>query len=76
MVRADNGRAVEVAWAIERDHHPVAVGVETVEVIPGDAPPSGLAALAAQLRACAEAYVRQTHARPAPARPNAAVAHP
>src|SRR6185312_14557901 len=65
LVRADDGRHVQVAWAIERDHHPVAVGVETVEVAAGDVDPSGSPdALAAQVRACASAYARQTHARP------------
>jgi hypothetical protein len=77
MVRADDGRQVQVAWAIERDHHPVAVGVETVEVIAGEVMPvRSRTALAAQVRACAVAYARRTHARPTPARRNAAVAHP
>jgi hypothetical protein len=77
LVRADDGRQVQVAWAIERDHHPVAVGVETVEVVAGEATGSGgLTALAAQVRACAASYARQTHARPAIPRRNAAAAHP
>ncbi|HVV45384.1 MAG TPA: hypothetical protein VHC72_09260 [Bryobacteraceae bacterium] len=77
LVRADDGRSVQVAWAIERDHHPVAVGIETVELAAGEATPAGsLTALPAQVRACAEAYARQTHARPALPRRNAAVAHP
>jgi hypothetical protein len=77
LVRADDGRQVQVAWAIERDHHPVAVGVETVEVVAGEVTPArSPTALAAQLRACAAAYTRQTHARPAIPRRNAAVAHP
>jgi len=77
LVRADNGRVVEVAWAIERDHHPVAVGMEMVEVMPGEILPAGrLTPLAAQVRACAEAYARQTHARPVLPRGNAVAAHP
>jgi hypothetical protein len=77
MVRADDGRQVQVAWAIERDHHPVAVGVETVDIIAGETTPAGgLTVLMAQVRACAEAYARQTHGRPTLPRRNAAVAHP
>ncbi|HVW09992.1 MAG TPA: hypothetical protein VHC90_15490 [Bryobacteraceae bacterium] len=77
LVRADNGRVIEVAWAIERDHHPVAVGVEKVEIISGEtALPAGQTTFAAQVRACAQAYARQTHARPAVSRPNATAAHP
>ncbi|HEY4087301.1 MAG TPA: hypothetical protein VGM43_15250 [Bryobacteraceae bacterium] len=77
MVRADDGCQVQVAWAIERDHHPVAVGVETVEVVAGEAAPlsGSVTALAAQIRACAAAYARQTHARPALPRRTAAAAH-
>jgi len=77
LVRADDGRSVQVAWAMERDHHPVAVGVETVEVVAGEITPSGtLTALAAQVRACAASYARQTHARPVLPRRNVAAAHP
>jgi hypothetical protein len=77
LVRADNGRVVEIAWAIERDHHPVAVGIEMVEIAAGGiTPPGSLMPLAAQVRACAEAYARQTHARPALPRRNAVAAHP
>jgi hypothetical protein len=76
LVRGDNGRAVEVAWSIERNHHPVAVGVETVEIVPGETAPAGsLTALAAQVRACAEAYARQTHARPVFPGRNSTAAH-
>lgn len=77
MVRADDGCNVQVAWAIERDHHPVAVGVESVEVVAGEAIPTGdETALAAQIRACAISYARQTHRRPVLPRPNTAAAHP
>ncbi|HEU5022546.1 MAG TPA: hypothetical protein VFT60_11665 [Bryobacteraceae bacterium] len=77
LVRADDGRQVQVAWSIERDHHPVAVGVESVEVVAGEATSSGnLTALAAQVRACASSYARQTLARPALPRRNAVAAHP
>ncbi len=76
LVRADDGLSVQVAWAIERDHHPVAVGVETVEVVAGEINPAGsLTALAAQVRACAATYARQTHRRPGPPPQNAAAAH-
>jgi len=77
LVRADDGRSVQVAWAIERDHHPVAVGVETIQVVAGETTPSASpTALLAQVRACAASYVRQTHRRPPPPRPGAAAAHP
>jgi hypothetical protein len=77
LVRADDGLKVQVAWSIERDHHPVAVGVETVEVVDGETTSSGsLTALGAQVRACAASYARQTRARPAAPRRNAAAAHP
>jgi hypothetical protein len=77
LVRAENGHAVEVAWAMERDHHPVAVGVEMVEIVPGETSPERcISPLNAQVRACAESYTRQTHAGPVLPRPNAAVAHP
>lgn len=77
LVHADDGRSVQVAWAVERDHHPVAVGVETVEVVAGEtAPAGGETALAAQVRACAASYARQTHRRPVPPRPNVVAAHP
>ena|SRR3569833_2327473 len=76
LVCADDGRFVQVAWAIERDHHPVAVGRETVEVVAGEAtPPGSPTALAAQVRACAASYARQTHGRPVLPRQNAAAAH-
>lgn len=77
LVRGDNGHAVEVAWAMERDHHPVAVGIEMVGVVTGETSPERrISPLAAQVRACAESYIRQTQARPVLPRRNAAVAHP
>jgi hypothetical protein len=77
LVRADDGRQVQVAWSIERDHRPVAVGIETVEVVAGETTPAGnLTALAAQVRACAASYARQTHRRPVLPRRNTAAAHP
>lgn len=62
LVRGERGSLVEIAWAVERDHHPVAVGVMEVEtdgagVGAGDA-------LALQVFACASAYARQVHGRP------------
>jgi hypothetical protein len=61
MVRAERGGVVEIAWAVERNHHPVAVGVAQVGVnqveIATDAIPVG-DVLARQARACATAYRR------------------
>jgi uncharacterized Zn-binding protein involved in type VI secretion len=77
LVRADDGCKVQVAWAIERDHHPVAVGVETVEIGGVETTRAGnLTTLGAQIRACAETYARQTHRRPPLPRRNSAAAHP
>ena len=73
LVRADDGQAVEVAWSVERDHHPVAVGVESVQI--GVDGPAATAFLS-QVRACASSYVRQIHSRPAFPGPTALTAHP
>ena len=66
LVRGERGSLVQVAWALERDHHPVAVGV--IEVGVTDVETSGESmsagdALALQAFACASAYVRQVHRR-------------
>lgn len=73
LVRADDGRTVEVAWSTERNHHPVAVGVERVELNAGD--PSDVP-LKAQVQACAAAYARKTQARPAFVGQTVVAAHP
>jgi len=57
MVRAASGSTVQVAWAVERNHHPVAVGLMEIET--GLAPGEDL--LARQAHACARSYVRRTH---------------
>jgi hypothetical protein len=56
MVRAAHGSIVDISWAVERNHHPVAVGRMEIETIlePGDD------LLARQAHACARAYMRQT----------------
>jgi hypothetical protein len=57
MVRSDDGIDIEVAWAGERNHHPVAVGALRLSrpfATPAATP------LERQARACAEAYLRQT----------------
>ena len=41
LVRGERGNVVEIAWSVERDHHPVAVGIIEIEAgscSPGDAP--------------------------------------
>jgi hypothetical protein len=63
---------VEIAWSIERNHHPVAVGrldVETSEEPSGDV-------LAQQAYACAMAYLRKTQGAPLSVRQIAITAHP
>ena len=56
MVRDARGGIVEIAWAVERNHHPVAVGRMEIETkfAPGDD------LVAGQARACAMSYLRQT----------------
>jgi hypothetical protein len=69
MVRAENGNVVEIAWAVERDHHPVAVGVSQIDTADFDtadvdiASAKGAGVLARQAWACAAAYKRQTGTR-------------
>ena len=62
LVRGARGSIVEIAWSIERDHHPVAVGnmeIETAEIGIGPAD-----TLTCQAKACAAAYLRQSHSHP------------
>jgi hypothetical protein len=56
MVRAAHGSMVDIAWAVERNHHPVAVGCMEIETT--FAPGADL--LARQAHACARSYMRQT----------------
>ena len=54
LIKADRDGVIEIAWASERDHHPVAVGTLLLTEAPGDNEP-----LERQARACAAAYLRQ-----------------
>lgn len=74
MVRAARGHVVEIAWALERNHHPVAVG--TIEIDTGLTPSGTGDVLARQAYACASAYVRQLPGRPVYVRQIATTAHP
>jgi hypothetical protein len=56
LVKADRGGTVEVAWSLERHHHPVAVGTLQVAVGATDA---AAAPLELQARACAASYLRR-----------------
>jgi hypothetical protein len=64
MVRAAHGSIVDIAWAVERNHHPVAVGHLEIETTFA----AGDDLLARQAHACATSYMRQT--------PIAVAAHP
>ena len=57
MVRADRGNVVEIAWAVERNHHPVAVG--NMEIEPGLPAEPAADVLTRQAHACAAAYARE-----------------
>jgi hypothetical protein len=72
MVSGAAGSTVTIAWAVERNHHPVAVGFTEIET--GLAPAEDL--LARQAHACARAYVRRTHAGAENAGQIAVTAHP
>jgi hypothetical protein len=56
LIKADRDGVVEVAWASERDHHPVAVGI--LQITAADA---GDEPLERQARACVAVYLRQRH---------------
>jgi hypothetical protein len=56
LVTADRGAIIEVAWSLERDHHPVGVGTLQVAV-DERAVPAG--PLEFQARACATSYLRR-----------------
>ncbi len=58
LVQAEGDGWIEVAWATERDHHPVAVGTLRVET-GGGAGAAGTEPLERQARAFASAYLRQ-----------------
>ncbi|HVW87015.1 MAG TPA: hypothetical protein VHB50_20150 [Bryobacteraceae bacterium] len=54
MIRSDRDGVIEVAWALERDHHPIAVGrISFSEETPPSAEP-----LEHQARSCVSAYLR------------------
>jgi hypothetical protein len=56
LVISDTGGSIEIAWASERDHHPIAVGKLRFKHEPEVA--SG--PLEHQARACAQAYLHRT----------------
>ena len=57
MVRSECGNVVEIAWAVERNHHPVAVG--NMEIEPGLPAEPAADVLTRQAHACAAAYARE-----------------
>jgi len=56
LVRSDDGAYIEIAWASEFNHHPLAVG--TLRIAHGPAPAS--TPLEHQARACAATYLHRT----------------
>ena len=54
LVQGENGGLVRIAWATDRNHHPVATGTAEVSTDQTE-PESG--PLTAQLRACATVYL-------------------
>jgi hypothetical protein len=56
LVRSEDGISIEIAWATELNHHPVAVGSLRV---PRTLPPAARP-LEHQARACAAAYLHRT----------------
>jgi hypothetical protein len=54
LIKSDHDGVIEIAWASERDHHPVAVGtLQVTDATDANQP------LERQARACAAAYRRQ-----------------
>lgn len=74
LVRGARGSIVEISWAVERNHHPVAVG--SVEIDTGPAAEPAGDALARQAYACAAAYSRHSHNGQAFVGQTATAAHP
>lgn len=58
MIRAAQGSVVEIAWALERNHHPVAVG--RMEIDTAGYRTADEDTLTCQAGACARAYMRQS----------------
>jgi len=56
LVRSDDGAAIEIAWASEFNHHPVAVGTLRIS----RSLPAVSTTLEHQARACAAAYLHRT----------------
>lgn len=56
LVRSDDGASIEVAWAAELNHHPLAVGTLRIPYQPG--PP--VDDLERQAQECARRYLLQT----------------
>jgi hypothetical protein len=56
LVRSDDGSSIEVAWATERNHHPIAVGTLHIGRVPNRA----VGPLEHQARVCAQAYLYRT----------------
>jgi hypothetical protein len=60
LIKRASGNAIEVAWSLERNHHPVSVGIS---IVPRAATPTE-DALELQARAYAASYLRQGQKSP------------
>jgi hypothetical protein len=56
LVCSDEGGSIEIAWASEHNHHPIAVGTLRLD----HALSQAAGPLDHQARACAQSYLRQT----------------
>ena len=65
LVKSDSGSLVEIAWAVERNHHPIATGTIEIAVDPTGLlakKPAATEPLEWQAHACAASYLRRTRA--------------
>jgi hypothetical protein len=79
LVTGEHFGIVDIAWSIERNHHPVAVGrfaVDTLAVDAGSLPTTKVPTLERQAQACAAAYARQSRTTVTSAGRIPAAAHP
>jgi hypothetical protein len=59
LVQSDRAGVIEIAWAIEKNHHPVAVGTLQIDSAPQPSLSQSGSTLQHQARAFAANYLRQ-----------------